>query len=101
MFCLALKAMSLQRWFEDSKRKKDQQSLTFQMVFSVVQKKMRLKVFIPFLIIAVFLIDISGVLLHFYEIDFDTKFEYPLKGDVRKYMEQLRLGQELEQVLFS
>ncbi len=93
--------MSLQRWFEDSKRKKDQQSITFQMVFSVVQKKMRLKVFIPLIMIAVFLIDISGVLLHFYEIDFDSKFEYPLKGDVRKYMEQLRLGRELEQVKYK
>jgi hypothetical protein len=46
----------------------------------------------------VFLIDMSGVLVHYYEMDFETKFDYPLKGDVRKYMEQLRLGQELEQV---
>jgi hypothetical protein len=40
----------------------------------------------------------SGVLVHYYEMDFETKFDYPLKGDIRKYMEQLRLGQELEQV---
>ena len=48
--------------------------------------------------LAVFLIDLSGVLLHLYEQDFDTKFDYPLNGDIRKYMEQLRLGRELEQV---
>ena len=51
-----------------------------------------------FQVLAVFLIDLSGVLLHLYEQDFDTKFDYPLNGDIRKYMEQLRLGRELEQV---
>jgi hypothetical protein len=50
--------------------------------------------------LAVFLIDLSGVLIHLYEKDYDTKFDYPLKGDIRKYMEQLRLGRELEQVDF-
>ena len=48
--------------------------------------------------LAVFLIDLSGVLVHLYEQDFDSKFDYPLNGDIRRYMEQLRLGRELEQV---
>ena len=56
---------------------------------------------LQFQVVAVFLIDLSGVLVHYYEKDFDTKFDYPLKGDIRKYMEQLRLGQELEQVKIS
>ena len=40
--------------------------------------------------------DVNGNLL--YEEDFDKSFDYPLKGDIRKYMEQLRLGKELDQV---
>ena len=49
-------------------------------------------------VLAVFLVDLSGVLLHLNERDFYAKFDYPLNGDIRKYMEQLRLGRELEQV---
>ena len=49
-------------------------------------------------VLAVFLVDMSGVLVHMYEEDFDKSFDYPLKGDIRKYMEQLRLGKELDQV---
>lgn len=72
--------------------------VTFAMVLTICLNKIRLKYLIPSIILAVFLIDLSGLLLHWYEKDYETQFNYPLKGDIRKYMEQLRMGRELEQV---
>ena len=69
---------------------------TFFLVYDFFGKQAKVKNGLQ--VIAVFLVDMSGVLVHMYEEDFDKSFDYPLKGDIRKYMEQLRLGKELDQV---
>jgi len=60
----------------------------------------RLKYLIPAVLLGVILVDQTGVLLHMSEKDFHTEFQYPLKGDIKVYMEQLRMGKELDQVYF-
>ena len=89
--------MAWHSWYADESAKKDH-PVTLKMVAKAWIKKIKLKFLIPILIVSVFVIDLTGVVLHFNEIDFHTKFQYPLEGDIRKYMEQLRLGREMEQV---
>lgn len=42
----------------------------------------------------IFLVDYSGLLLHFHSKDYHKDFKYPLEDDIEPLMEQLRRGQE-------
>lgn len=71
------------------------------MVFNDCIFVFRLKYLIPAVIFGVILIDQTGMLLHISEKDFHTEFQYPMKGDIRILMEQLRMGKELDQVIIK
>ncbi len=39
------------------------------------------------------IIDQSGLMSHYHAEDYYSKFDYPLTGDIKKYMEQMKRGQ--------
>lgn len=45
-------------------------------------------------IVAIYICDQSGLMLHFHAKDFYKEFQYPMKGDIWPHMEKLRKGQE-------
>ena len=52
-------------------------------------------IFVVFIIgIVIFLIDYTGLLLHYHSKDFNKDFKYPLDVDIEPLMEQLKRGQE-------
>ena len=66
--------------------------------FGIIVKMRGVKIKHIFLIIgvliAILIIDQSGLLLHLNAKDFHKEFEYPMKGNIEPYMEQLRTGKE-------
>ena len=50
--------------------------------------------FIAAIFLLIFVIDKTGILLHYYSKDYYKEFTYPLEGDIRESMDQLRRGED-------
>lgn len=57
--------------------------------FSFLIKRSRIK-YLLIIIVTVFVLDFFGVFTHYFEVDFNKEFSYPIEGDVIKYAKQIR-----------